>query len=232
VPEPVLSIIVPAHNEEALLGATLAALRAAVDTLDVAAEIVVVDDASTDGTAAIAGAAGARVVGVELRHIAAARNAGARAARGTLLVFVDADTIVPAAVLRGALDAMRGGAAGGGAPAVADPDSPPWVGAAMRAVVGFMRMAKWAAGCFVFARRDAFARAGGFDERYFASEEIHFSRALKKHGRFVVLDDAVITSGRKARTYSPWQSLLVALSLLRPGGLRRRNAFWYGPRGK
>jgi glycosyltransferase involved in cell wall biosynthesis len=232
VSEPVVSIIIPAHDEEALLGATLAALRTAIETLDVPVEIVVVDDASTDRTAEIARAAGAQVVGVTLRHIAAARNAGARAARGELLIFVDADTIVPAAVLRGALAAMYGGAAGGGAPAVADADSPPWVGTAMRAVVGFMRIVKWAAGCFVFARRDAFERAGGFDERYFASEEIHFSRALKKHGRFVVLEDAVITSGRKAQLYSPWRSVGVVLSLLRPGGLRRRNEFWYGPRGR
>jgi glycosyltransferase involved in cell wall biosynthesis len=231
VTEPVVSIVIPAHNEEALLGATLAALRAAVTELDLPVEIVVVDDASTDRTAAIAAGAGATVVRANLRHIAAARNAGARAACGDFLVFVDADTIVPAAALRGAVEAMRAGAVGGGALAVADASSPAWVGMTIRSVIWFMRRVKWAAGCFLFARRDAFERAGGFDERYFASEEIHMSRALKKHGRFVILSVPVVTSGRKADIYSRWHAFRLAVRLLRPGGLRERNEFWYGPRG-
>ena len=231
MPDPVVSIIIPAHDEEALLGATLDALAAALAGLDVPGEIVVVDDASTDRTAEIARRAGARVVAVDVRPIAAARNAGARAARGSLLVFVDADTIVPPAVLRGAVDAMRAGAVGGGAGAVADAASPPSVVRITRWALWIMRIAKWAAGCFLFARRDAFERAGGFDERYFASEEIHMSRALKKHGRFVILREAVITSGRKAHMFPPRRALMLWLKLLRPGALRERNEFWYGPRG-
>ena len=54
-----------------------------------------------------------------------------------------------------------------------------------------MRTAGWAAGCFMFVRADVFRRVGGFDERYFASEEIHLSRAVKKHGRFVILRERV-----------------------------------------
>jgi GT2 family glycosyltransferase len=114
---------------------------------------------------------------------------------------------------------------------VADAASPPWVRHTMHSIIWFMRRVGWAAGCFVFVRRDAFERVGGFDERYFASEEIHFSRALKKRGRFVILPDAVITSGRKAQQYSFWRVFRLALKLLRPGGLRERNEFWYGPRG-
>lgn len=229
--EPAVSIVIPAHNEEALLGTTLDALRVAATELGLPAEIIVVDDASTDRTAMIAAAAGATVVRANVRHIAAARNAGARAARGDFLVFVDADTIVPGAALRGAVEAMRAGAVGGGALAVADARSPAWVGMTIRSVIWVMRLAKWAAGCFLFARRDAFERAGGFDERYFASEEIHLSRALKKRGRFVILSVPVVTSGRKADIYSRWQAFRLAARLLRPGGLRERNEFWYGPRG-
>src|SRR6185436_3965835 len=61
-----------------------------------------------------------------------------------------------------------------------------------------MQMAQWAPGCFIFAERTAFERAGGFDERYFASEEIHLSRALKRLGPFVLLREPVVTSARKA----------------------------------
>jgi glycosyltransferase involved in cell wall biosynthesis len=233
-PDPALSIIIPAHNEAVLLGATLDALADAVRAAGEAAEIIVADDASTDGTAAIARGRGARVISVNVRQIAAARNAGARAARGGLLVFVDADTIVPPSILRGAIDVMRGGAVGGGAMAVFEPEAPPWAHRAIAAARWIMRTAGWAPGCFFFATRDAFARAGGFDERYFASEEIHLSRAMKRLGRFVILSDNVLTSARKAEHYSMTHSLWLMVRMAWPGSLRRREGleFWYTRRHK
>ena len=74
-----LSVIVPAYNEELLIGRTLRALRAAGGALGQPFEVIVVDDASTDRTAAIAAEHGARVLSVHNRQIAATRNAGARA---------------------------------------------------------------------------------------------------------------------------------------------------------
>src|SRR3954447_22566576 len=85
---PMVSFVIPAYNEEALLPRTLAALTAAARALAESFEIVVGDDASTDRTAQVAREHGARVVRVERRQIAAARNAGARAAAGELLVFI------------------------------------------------------------------------------------------------------------------------------------------------
>src|SRR5690606_34014832 len=77
-------------------------------------EVLVVDDASTDATARIAGARGARVLQVAVRHIAAARNAGAAAAAGDRLLFVDADTLVSRQAVEAAMRALDDGAAGGG----------------------------------------------------------------------------------------------------------------------
>src|SRR5204863_10060387 len=87
-----ISFIVTAYNEELELSSTVAAIHAAVSDAGQAYEIMVVDDASTDTTAKVATAAGARVISINRRQIAAARNAGARAARGAYLFFVDADT--------------------------------------------------------------------------------------------------------------------------------------------
>ena len=224
-----LSIVVPAHNEEPFIVATLRALHAAAKEAGRPFEIVVVDDGSTDRTASLAAAEGARVVPAAVRQIAGARNAGARAAGGELLMFVDADTIVPAAALRAAVLALEAGAVGGGASPVFDAGTPAWARRTIGFTVWFLRTMGWAAGCFLFARRDAFERAGGFDERYFASEEIHLSRALKRLGRFVILREHVVTSGRKAHAYSASHALWLAIRMLRPGSLKRRDQleFWY-----
>ena len=225
-----LSFVVPAYNEEKYLAVTLASIHEAARAVGEPYEIVVADDASTDATATIAREGGARVVQVHKRQIAGTRNAGAAAATGDMLFFVDADTQVNVDVVRGALEALRAGAVGGGA-AVRFADGPRWLHGFMVVFVPAFRWAKFAAGCFVFARRDAFEAAGGFDEAYYASEEIHLSRALARRGRFVVLREAVTTSARKTQTHSflAMSRLLLMIALRGPAGLksRKHTAFWY-----
>src|SRR5437016_4274989 len=110
-----ISLIVPAHNEEAVLERTLRMLLSSARALAEPFELIVADDASTDRTPEIARSLGAIVVPVELRNIGAVRNAGARAARGDVLIFVDADTLVPPGTLVSVMAAIRHGAVGGGA---------------------------------------------------------------------------------------------------------------------
>jgi glycosyltransferase involved in cell wall biosynthesis len=229
-----VSFIVPAYNEEQLLGRTLTALGLAARALGEPSEIIVVDDASTDRTAEIARQHGARVVSVSCRQIAATRNAGARQAAGELLVFVDADTIVTEAAVRGAVAAMRRGAVGGGCAFAFDGRVPAYgrVLAAVGRVV--YRAARLASGCFLFCTRGAYQATGGFDETMFGAEELLMSRALGRQGRFVVLRASVITSGRKLRALSGWQFLRTLLGFALAGrkGMRRRErlAIWYGER--
>jgi len=228
-----LSFIVPAHDEEALIGGVLESLRAAAKAAGEPYEIIVVDDASTDRTAAIAAAAGAQVVAVNLRQISAVRNAGARLARGDTLVFVDADTHVSAEAVRGVVEARRAGAVGGGARVRFDEPIPAWARRLMPFFMGTMVQLRWAAGCFIWAERAAFDAVGGFDETLFASEEIALSRALKRRGRFVILPAYVQSSGRKLRTYSGPEVLWLSLRLTAwPWSLKRRSALplWYGER--
>ena len=226
-----LSFVVPAYNEEKYLAATLASIHEAARAVGEPYEIVVANDNSNDSTAQVAEAGGARVLTVHKRQIAGTRNAGAAAAQGEWLVFVDADTRIDANVVRGAVQALRGGAVAGGA-AVRFEGGPPWVHWLTPIFVFVFRHVKWAAGCFVFARRDVFEKVGGFDERYYASEEIHLSRALKRHGRFVMVDAPVLSSARKAETHSPWRVLKLLVRILVRGdkGLRSRELtsdFWY-----
>ncbi|HEU5154913.1 MAG TPA: glycosyltransferase [Gemmatimonadales bacterium] len=231
-----ISFVVPAYNEEELLGATLDAIHTAASATGQDYEIVVADDGSSDRTALVARAHGARVVSVSNRQIAATRNAGAREASGDLLIFVDADTIVNHEVVRAAFESVGAGAIGGGA-AVRFQGRLPWYVQVLEPLaVWTFRMAGLAAGCFLFATREAFDASGGFDQSLYGAEEIALSRALKRQGRFVVLKESVETSGRKFRAYSGWEILKVMTRLAVRGGsgVRTRGdmAFWYETRRK
>jgi glycosyltransferase involved in cell wall biosynthesis len=229
-----ISFIIPAYNEEQLLGRTLTALTGAAQALGQPFEIVVVDDASTDRTAAIAREHGARVVPVQHRQIAATRNAGARVAQGEMFIFIDADTVVTASAVAGAVEAMRRGAAGGGCAFRFD-GRVPLYGRLLAALAAHVyRAFGMASGCFLFCTREAFSAVGGFDEGLFGAEEAFFSRALHRQGRFVSLREWVTTSGRKLRAHSAWEVLgvLVRLALAGPRSVRRREGLdiWYGER--
>lgn len=229
-----VSFVIPAHNEERLIGRTLAALRDATGSLGEPYEIIVVDDGSSDRTAAIARGQGARIVQVSHRHIAATRNAGARVARGDRLIFVDADTRVSGAVVRAAVAALEAGAVGGGCLVRFDEPLPTWARLTQPLLDAMMKSFRLAAGCFVFCTRAAFDAVGGFDERMYGAEEIGLSRALHRHGRFVVLRQTVISSGRKLRAYSGAEVFAIVSGL----AARGRNAVasregleaWYGSR--
>jgi glycosyltransferase involved in cell wall biosynthesis len=229
-----ISFIVPAYNEQSLLGATLEALHAAGRAEGERYEVIVVDDASTDRTAAIACSHGATLVSVAHRQIAATRNSGARAATGDWFIFVDADTIVNEALVRSAVDALRGGAAGGGCAVEFEGDVPLYARLLVPVAVRLFRATDMAAGCFLFCTRNAFVEVGGFDEAFFGAEELVISRALKRCGRFVILRDAVSTSGRKLRTHSIGEMLVVLgrLALRGPQVVKQRQGMdlWYAER--
>jgi GT2 family glycosyltransferase len=223
------SFVVPAHNEAELLGRTLAALSPAARAVGEPWEVIVVNDASTDRTAEIAAAHGTRVVTVNHRKIAAARNAGARAATGDVLFFVDADTVVTVQSVRAAFRALHRGAVGGGCIARFDGPVPLYAAFLERAVLPvLLPLLRMAPGCFLFCTRAAYTAAGGFDEGLFWSEEVAFGNRLKRLGRFVILRERVATSGRKLRSHSALGLLGVGLrlALRRPSGLD----YWYDQR--
>ena len=229
-----ISFVIPAHNEQRLLGATLQAIHKSAEHCGSEYEIVVADDASSDGTAQVAADFGARVVSVSHRKISATRNSGAHASHGNLLIFVDADTSINTAVLKGAIGACNGGAVGGGALVNFEGRLPLYAKAVLPLMAAGMRSMRLAAGCFVFCTRAAFDATGGFDERLFGAEELAFSVALKKVGPFVILSEAVLTSGRKLRTYSALEVLgIMARGALSGGKMlerREQMGLWYGPR--
>jgi glycosyltransferase involved in cell wall biosynthesis len=227
-----LSFIVPAHNEEHELPGSLRSIRAAAEASRQPFEIIVVDDASTDATAEIAKAAGAVVTSVDYRQIAAVRNAGARSARGDVLFFVDADTLISPEHVTAALEALAAGCVGGGARVIPEGYVPRW-GRLFVQVFSFFYFttAKLGAGAFLFTTRGNFEAIGGFDEQFFAGEEVFFSLALKKRGPFKLLRRPIVTSGRKLRMYSARHILRLSFVLI-AGGKRMAQSrdkldIWY-----
>ncbi|KHL52020.1 glycosyltransferase [Xanthomonas cannabis] len=226
-----LSFVIPAHDEAALIGDTLQCLHACARALQLDYEVIVVADACADDTAVIARSNGAQVLEVQLRHIAATRNAGAQAAQGERLLFLDADTLINPQVVGAALTALDAGAVGGGAQ-VHLHGNRVWSERTAQAVFGwFFRIAGIAPGCFLFCTRAAFVTAGGFDTRYYAGEDVALSRALARCGRFVILRQTVHTSDRKLRSFSKREHLGLLLRFLWRGRrmLQTRDAlgFWY-----
>jgi glycosyltransferase involved in cell wall biosynthesis len=228
-----ITLVIPAYNEELLIGRTISALHSAAGAMNEPYEIIVVDDASTDATTTVAARCGAQVLTVYHRQIAAARNAGAAQAQGDLLLFVDADTHVPGTVVRASVHAMQGGAVGGGARARFDGRVPM-----------YGRMLAWlwlwviqpfghlASGCFLFCTRHAFEAVCGFDQTLYAAEDVELSRRLRHLGRFVILREEVVTSGRNLRSHSAFNTLriLAGFALRGLAFFRTRHGPWYGRR--
>ena len=235
-----LSIIVPAFNEEAYLPSTLASVRAATEHLrargdDVQAriEVIVVDNNSTDETAAVARNEGARVVHEPVQGIARARNTGARHAVGEVLVFIDADVAVPPTLLHVIHETMRDPACIGGG---VDVDYRPRRLAArlyLRAWRVLGRLTGMVQGATQFCRQRAFERVGGYDEKAWIGEDVDFYRNLRRLAREdrrvvrFIRQPRVQPSCRRFDQWPMWR-VLIWTNPLFIAVFRRWKAVWTG----
>jgi glycosyltransferase involved in cell wall biosynthesis len=231
-----LSFIIPAHNEEACLPHTLAALKDSAQRIGRNYEVIVANDASNDRTREIALEHGARVIDVEHRQISATRNSGGRAAAGDFLFFIDADTQANADAIQEAIAAMEAGAVGGGCHFSYDCPLPLW-GRILLPIGNFLgRRLTMTGGAFLFCRRAEFEAVGGFDEHLFAAEDLVFVKALKKRGRFFIPRTKVVTSGRKIDRMTLRFALvqIVRFVLAGPSIYQSREGLglWYGPEAR
>lgn len=238
-----VSFIVPAFNEERLLAASLAGIQLAASAFTQRGwelELIVCDNNSTDATAAIARAAGARVVFEPINQIGRARNTGAAAATGDWLIFIDADSLPSHELLAEVAERMvDGGTLAGGSTIRMDKTTP----AAQLATSAWNLLSRCGhllAGSFIFVEAAAFRSIAGFSHELFAGEELELSRRLKKLARrtgrkLVILHrHPLTTSARKVHLYTPWEVIRLLLRVAFTAGrsLRNRDAnpLWYDGR--
>ena len=233
-----ISVVVPAFNEEALLPGSLAAIRGAMSAFE-QAELIVCDNNSSDRTAEISRAAGAKVVFEPVNQIARARNAGAAAASGDWLLFVDADSYPSRELFEDTRTAIESGCLAGGATVALD-TADPVIRFGVATWNFLSRRARWAAGSFIFCEAAAFRETGGFSQALYAAEEIDLFKRLKRLARrrqraIVILHRHPLrTSDRRARLYTKGETFRFMLKTLLLGGrnLRSRESCygWYDGR--
>ena len=237
-----ISVIVPAFNEEKLLGASLAEIQSAAAAFTARGwecELVVCDNNSTDRTAAIARAAGANVIFEPVNQIARARNAGASVATGDWFVFVDADSHPSEMLFAEVAEQISSGQALAGGVTIRLDEKLFVAGLVTRLWNWASRLHRLMAGSFIFVEAAAFRRVGGFHRELFAAEELELSQRLKKLARetkrkIVILHRHPIkTSARKMSLYTMREHLtLLARVFFDRRTLNRREActLWYDGR--
>ncbi len=239
---PAISLIIPCYNEAAYLPRLLASVdlaRLRFAAGPDAVEVIVSDNASTDDTVAIARAYGCRVASSTVRRIGAVRNAGAAAASGAILAFIDADSQVHPDtfnVLAGLM--ARPDVVAGSTGATMERWS-----AGLVLTYAIMIPLVWVTNIdigVVFCRRVDFEAIGGYDASMKFAEDVKFLYTLRRLGRprgqrlARARRVKVIASTRKFDTYGDWH--YITLMVKGPWYLinrRMRDAFadqyWYKP---
>jgi glycosyltransferase A (GT-A) superfamily protein (DUF2064 family) len=211
-----LSIIIPTLEEEENLEKTIQSLRAQRSPRT---EIIVVDGGSVDRTLEIANQYADRVVCVRNPGRQRQENVGSQGAKGTVLLFLHADTKPSPNLLSGIQEAMLDPIVlGGGAHLAYFPERLRYrVLCALREAVSRLLSIQGMGSSF-FVRRDIFDRIGGFDERM-NEEGVDMSKKLRQFGKVIILNEYIRTSARRfetlgfMRTVFLW-ALTVALSYL------------------
>jgi len=234
---PPITVIIPAFNEAGYISETLKHLSAAEQHIKrfTAAniEILVVDNASTDSTAELARSAGATVVYEAEHNIAKVRNSGAAVARHDILVFLDADTLVPPGLLLEIARAMADPQCAGGSVDILHRP----VSLMLRAYLVLWRVlgliGGMAQGACQFCRKSVFKKLGGYDETWYMGEDVDFYWRLKRLARrrglrvSFIGELQVVPSPRRFDQWPIWHTLVWTFPPLL-FVLKRNRGVWSG----
>ena len=241
---PIFSLCIPAYNEAELLPRLLDSVEVARERFGGepgAIEVIVGNNASTDATAAVARARGCVVVDVATRAIAAARNGAASAARGSILCFIDADSILHPETFNEIEAIMQSGKCAVGATGVWMERMSLGIALTWLLMVPPTRIFGVDTGV-VFCRREDFVATGGYREQMIVAEDVDFIWRMKRLGRkrgarFMRVPTArAITSTRKFDRHGDWHYFRIMLGvpftlLFARAAMRKMvRRYWYEDR--
>jgi rSAM/selenodomain-associated transferase 2 len=188
-----ISIIIPAFNEEALIGPLVAYLLQ--NGKGKVKEVIVADGGSSDGTLSIAGTAGAQAVLCPQKGRSRQMNHGASLATGDVLYFVHADTFPPASYVPDIHNALAKGYSLGR------------YRTRFLSSNRILRLNEWFTSfdlfvCMggdqtLFIAKALFDHLGGFNEQLDLMEEYEFCARARKHGKYRIMKGAALVSARK-----------------------------------
>ena len=235
---PVISVIVPAHNETAFLPACLEAIAIAAERVGTRVETVVVLNRCTDDTGDIARRAGCLVVSEDAKNLSRIRNAGAAAASGEIIVTCDADSRMHEDSLVEIVRRLESPKIVGGGAMVLPERWSPGIVASLLSIVPYLALARVSFGQF-WCRKVDFDAIGGFDEGFVSVEDIDFARRLKTYGRAsgrvwdTLMKTPLITSCRKFDKFGDWYLFLnpsLVRTMFKGRDQRAADHFWYDVR--
>jgi len=241
-PLPEISLVIPARNEEAYLPVLLASVdvsRHRHPRGPAVVEVIVADNASTDATARVAASHGCTVARAERRCIASVRNAGAAAARGGILAFVDADSRIHPDTFATIDRALSNDRVVAGATGVRLERWSLGIVAAYAMLYPWVVLLRMDTGV-VFCRRADFEAIGGYDEGRLFGEDVQLLWDLRRLGRrrgqhLVRLRKVkALASMRKFDRFGDWHyfrrmpRLAVMMLTDRNGANEFAKRYWYG----
>lgn len=200
--KPVISVVIPAYNEERIIATCLQHLQAQV--FDQPYEIIVANNNSKDRTGEIAEQLGAKVLLVTEKGYVHAAIAGIKLAQGEVIAMTDADTRVPPHWLQRFYDTLH---ARPDLVAVGGPfefhDGPSGVRKVIRVINGISPrlMIASLSGMNMAFRRSAYDAVGGFNPKINLQADTYLGNQLAKHGKTMLIrDNVVLASGRRYQT--------------------------------
>ena len=209
------SVIIPAYDEEQCLPETLGRIVQALSIIASPSEIIVVDNDSQDGTKQVAEDFGVKVILEREHNISKVRNTGAKNSTGDVLIFIDADTLVPETLFQKILAMMEDENCFGGAVAVEYENlQRKWMKFYILGWKFWGKVFNMAQGAAQFCRKSVFEELEGYDPTIFMGEDVEFYWRLSKFAKrsrgylHFIEHPKVRTSARRFDKMNLWKTLL------------------------